>query len=112
MRARGRPRAGASSYGGGRRCALERQVRMVQIVGRPRNVEDERSEAALEIKAQLVCDAVVTSDQVGTEGLVVLKRPKPVRVGATFGAVVACRELPVPLGVRDAHRDGMGQLAS
>jgi hypothetical protein len=48
---------------------------MVKVIGRPGNVEDEHPEAALEIDAQLVGNAVVASYQVRAKGLVVLKWP-------------------------------------
>src|SRR5829696_8583194 len=90
------PRAGASSYSHPRASPLEGQIRVVEVVWRTRNVEDERSEAALEIEAQFLRDAVVASNQIGTKGLVVLKRPQPVGVGHSRVAVVARRQLLVP----------------
>src|SRR5207244_6598969 len=93
------------------RRLLEREGRMLELLFVRRNVEDERLEPELDVAGKLDRDTLVAPDEIGTEGLVVLERPEPVRILRRGWLGTELGKLAVPVRVRDFHRERMGYLA-
>src|SRR5206468_2194384 len=64
-------------------CPREHLVRVIELLTRRRDVENERREAGAQVAGHLRGDTVIASDEVRTEGPIVLERPEPVRVAVS-----------------------------
>src|SRR5439155_13463008 len=75
------------------------------------NVEDERPIPHADVARQLVADPLVAAHEVRAHGLVVLEGHERVRTVAGGRRVGQVRELYMPDGVRDLHRQLVRELA-
>src|SRR5262249_42298624 len=83
---------------------LKHNLAVTQVFLVDRNIHDERAVSKADISRQLFCHPLITSDQVGTEGLVILERYEPVGTDRRTRFVARRRQLPMPDRVRGLHR--------
>src|SRR5437660_4343011 len=92
-------------------CLLKDYSRVPQFFLVGRDVQDERPKTDRDVARDFLCNAVVASHQIGTEGLVVFKRHEPVGVVICLRFLCHFRQQMVPGGIRHLHGQLMGELA-
>src|SRR5947207_12873478 len=75
------------------------------------HVENESAVADVDIARPFLRHPIVTSDEEGTDGLVVLERHQPVRVLRSRSVLPELGELLMPVRIRDFHGELEGELA-
>src|SRR5437660_7832677 len=91
--------------------ALEHDAGVMHLFYACGHVEDESAVADVDIARHFLRHPIVTSDEEGTDGLVVLERHQPVRVLRSRFGLPELGELPMPGRIRDFHGELVGELA-